>query len=71
MGDRYIIEMTCKKCGYVDDDVYFAPTCGFTDWECPKCGEKYDLYDETGMTYEDCSNAGLIEEIIKGMGCGG
>lgn len=41
MGD--FIELTCPKCGFKDDDVYYAPAWGFTDWYCPYCGEFVDL----------------------------
>ncbi len=64
MGDRYILEMSCPKCGFIDDEVPFAPTCGFVDWVCPKCGYKLDLCKFTGISYEDASNAGLIEDIV-------
>lgn len=65
MGDRYILEMECKKCGYEDDDVYYAPTCGFVEWKCPKCKYVVDLEKYTGITYEDASNAGLISDLVK------
>jgi len=48
MGDRYILEMSCPKCGFIDDEVPFAPTCGFVDW----------------VSYEDASNADLIGDIV-------
>ena len=64
MGDRYIITVTCPDCGFIDDDVYYAPTCGFVDWECPKCNKKVDLEKLTGITYEDASNADMIEDIV-------
>lgn len=63
MGDRYIIQVECEKCLHTDDDVYFAPTCGFENWTCPKCKHVMDLYEYTGMSYEDCSNIGLIKTI--------
>jgi len=65
MGDRYIITVKCPTCEHVDNDVYFAPTCGFTNWKCPKCKCLVDLYEETGMTYEDCSNAVVIKSICE------
>jgi hypothetical protein len=55
MGTRYYLEIICPKCGLLDVDVYFAPTCGFTDWECGKCGTNIDLCKHTGITYEDAS----------------
>ena len=65
MGDRYILSLNCPECNCADDDVYFAPTCGFVDWKCPRCGHTIDLHKHTGMSYEDCSNADLIGEISK------
>ncbi len=60
MGDRYILPITCKKCGHFDDDVYYAPTCGIVDWFCPKCGNKVDLEKMTGISYDDASNLATI-----------
>ena len=64
MGDRYFLHVKCK-CGYEEDDVYYAPTCGFTDWDCPKCNQKIDLVEYSGISYEDCSNKAMLEEIVK------
>lgn len=65
MGDREILEITCPKCGQEDDDVYFAPTCGFDDWECPGCGYVLDLCKHTGISYEDASNEAEMRRIVK------
>lgn len=56
MGDRYILEIICPKCKFFDDEVYYAPTCGFTKWRCDVCGYTIDLEDYTGISYEDASN---------------
>jgi len=48
MGDRYILTVTCK-CGYCDDEAYYAPTSGFLDWKCPKCGDIIDLEEYSGI----------------------
>lgn len=63
MGDRYIIDMTCPECEFYDDDVYFAPTCGFITWQCPKCKHEVDLCEETGISYRDASNP--IADIVN------
>lgn len=64
MGDRYIIAVVCPDCGFLDDNVYFAPTCGFTTWDCPKCSKKVDLVELTGITPEEASNVKMIEDMI-------
>jgi hypothetical protein len=39
MGDRYILNgLKCQQCGHIAIDVYYAPSCGFTDFQCVKCG---------------------------------
>lgn len=63
MGDRYHLKLTCKGCGFVDNDVYFAPTCGFTEYTCPHCGVIEDLIELTGITAEAASNKELMEQI--------
>ena len=65
MGDRYIITVICPKCGYKDDDVGYAPTCGLDRWRCPKCRKKVNLEKYTGISYEDASNRYEIEGYIK------
>lgn len=64
MGDRYILTMICEKCGYIDNDVYFAPTCGFDRWTC-KCGNEVDLVEHTGITEEMASNKHEICQMIR------
>ena len=70
MGDRYFLEMICPKCGNKEEEVYFAPTCGFVDWKCDKCGHIVDLVKLTGITAEMASNAkeikDLCDEIVRG-----
>ena len=64
MGDRYHIESPCTVCGSVEE-MYYAPTCGFTHHTCSKCGNVVDLEALTGITYEDASNRDEIEELCK------
>ena len=52
MGDRFFLKINCGACGtenpsekdYADDPmengVYYAPSCGFMDFTCRKCGKK-------------------------------
>lgn len=67
MGDRYFLAVTCPECKTEDPDVYYAPTCGFVDWVCPKCRCIVDLEEWTGISYEDCSNADVIENLIEDL----
>lgn len=55
MGDRFTLTVKCK-CGFIDNDVWYAPTCGFIDWTCPKCKEITDLEEYSGINAEGCAN---------------
>ena len=68
MGDRYVLEVTCPKCGLRDDDVPYAPTCGFVDWKCDNCGHVVDLEKYTGISRKKASNAGVIQKLIAKIG---
>jgi len=65
MGDRYILTVVCPECGSTEDDVYYAPTCGFVTHKCSGCGMEIDLETYTGITYVDASNAEMIEYLIE------
>lgn len=65
MGDRYFLAIQCKHCQTTDHEVYYAPTCGFTEWECPNCGAVVDLEKLTGISYKDASNREEIEAACK------
>jgi len=65
MGDRYFLMVECGNCGHIEDDVYYAPTCGFVEWTCSVCGEVTDLEKYTGITYEDASNRLMLEQLVK------
>ena len=67
MGDRYILEITCPKCGEYDNDCYYAPTCDFEYWACNKCGHIVDLEKHTGISKESCSNKMEIENLVNQM----
>ena len=60
MGTRYFLKVACPKCGLRDDDVYYAPTCGFTVWRCSVCETVVDLKEYTGISYEEASNVAEI-----------
>lgn len=68
MGDRYVLDVKCK-CGYIDEDVWYAPTCGALFWKCPKCKEVIDLEEYSGIDAEGCANTEhgikLIRELKK------
>jgi len=65
MGTRYFITVKCPRCGAVEDDVYYAPTCGFVDWNCPKCKYLVSLPEYTGISEEEASNKDIIEKLCR------
>jgi phage FluMu protein Com len=67
MGDRYYLSVKCAKCGRIEGDVYYAPTCGFMDATCPACGYVTDLEKYTGITYADASNKDELERIARAL----
>jgi len=67
MGDRYIIQVTCPRCDYIDWDVLYAPQSGFTHYTCSECGYIVDLEEYTGISKESCSNKDLIQGIVDEM----
>ncbi len=67
MGDRYYLTVTCPECGFSEDDVYYAPTCGFVTWECRECGHTVDLEELTGITYEEASNRDLVQDLARSI----
>ena len=41
MGDRfYLHDLRCAYCGVVQQEVYYAPSCGFVTHDCFFCGKK-------------------------------
>jgi transposase-like protein len=68
MGDRYFLTVLCTNCGHTEYNVYYAPTCGFVDWKCPKCGDVVDLEKYSGISYEDASNRGMLEQLVTVIG---
>jgi len=64
MGDRYTLQVKCPECEYVDDDVWYAPTCGCMTWKCPKCKLIVDLEKYSGIDAEGCANT---EEGVKSV----
>lgn len=67
MGNRYFVTVTCPECRHTEEEVYYAPTCGFTHWTC-KCGHVVDLEKYTGISLEEASNADLIKQICENYG---
>ena len=65
MGDRYFLTVHCPQCGLTENEVYYAPTCGFVDWKCPNCGKAIDLEKVSGISYADASNREEISQLCK------
>jgi len=64
MGDRYTLTVKCE-CGFVDDDAWYAPTCGAMNWECPKCKRVINLEKYSGIDAESCANTEFGAETIR------
>jgi hypothetical protein len=65
MGNRYLLGVECPQCGYIDRDVYYAPTCGIVDWMCPYCKCLINLEEYTGISYQDASNKEVIRDLVE------
>ena len=65
MGDRYFVRVDCPCCGFSEDDVYYAPTCGFLTLKCPECECLVDLEEYTGISYEEASNLAEMEALVE------
>ena len=78
MGDRYILCDDCPFCGQINDNVWYAPTCGAYSKKCCKCGKTFYINsnfkfvkkltdEEMKAGYEMCSNAIEIKELCNDM----
>ena len=67
MGTRYWITVLCPQCGMKHLDIWYAPTCGVTDFTCPDCGLIIDLEEYTGISEEGASNRKEIEAAIAAV----
>ncbi len=67
MGDRYFLTFLCPSCKFEAHDIYYAPTCGFTNWKCPGCSIEVDLGKLCGITYEEASNRDEIARLARGV----
>ncbi len=64
MGDRYTLTVKCE-CGEIDDDVWYAPTCGCMTWKCPKCKKIINLEEYGGIDAEGCANTKEGVKAVK------
>lgn len=77
MGDRITLIRDCIYCGHANDDIYFAPTCGFLTFKCEKCKKENFITTDLEVkkiknvterdVYQAISNASnmMSEELIK------
>ncbi len=66
MGDRYTLTISCPRCDRKHLEVWYAPTCGWTHFQCA-CGLNIDLGEVTGISHEDCSNREEIGKLVKAI----
>lgn len=65
MGVRYYLSVKCPNCKFEEEDVYYAPTCGFMNWECPSCRKTIDLEEYSGIVAEGCATTGYGVKAIR------
>jgi len=65
MGSRYTLEVKCFKCNLINKEVYYAPTCGFMEWKCPKCGTITNLEEYSGIDAIGCANTTYGANYVK------
>ena len=65
MGDRYYLNDVKCECGYKEDEVYYAPTCGIITWECPKCQKVINLEKYSGINAEGCATTDIGIKSVK------
>jgi len=60
MGNRYEIKkLKCAYCGFENEDIYYAPTCGILTFKCKKCGKVNFIKEIIGF------KAMKIEDVQK------
>lgn len=45
MGDRWTLSLDCAFCGTKNEDVWYAPTCGSSNFNCCHCGKKNGIFE--------------------------
>jgi len=67
MGDRYVFPVTCPICKFKEKEVYYAPTCDITTWECPNCSYILDLENYSGISYKQASNSDYFDSLFDNL----
>jgi len=67
MGTRDILDVYCPGCGFLNESVYYAPTCDFLTCVCESCGTEIDLEAYTGILVEDASNSQRINALADAI----
>lgn len=68
MGDRYTLSLKCAACGEVNEDCYYAPSSGFMDFKCGKCGKINWI--ETGFHAVKVENEAELKKRYEDEGFG-
>ena len=67
MGTRYHIMFDCPECGETNE-AYYAPTCGFTQHRCERCGHRFDLGAMFGVSSDDARNKNVLRDADDANG---
>lgn len=73
MGTRYFCQFRCSYCNTLNDDVWYAPSCGYFTFHCEKCGKENGInMDFHAVKIEDFADPEWLEqqEYIKSLANG-
>jgi len=77
LGTRYFLTVSCLQCGRTNNDIYYAPTCGFLTHKCDHCGVEFDIEaqlcerERTELRRQQEEHSAMIERMVEGFGRSG
>ena len=64
MGDRYELELHCAYCNELNEDVWYAPTCGFNTFTCSNCKKTNFIKDFKAVKTDDITADDLFDDFM-------
>ncbi len=68
MGTRYYVHLNCAHCNKMNEEIYYAPTCGFVNFHCKVCGKENGIDMNFTATKErniECDDDWSDEELRR------